>query len=211
MKIAAFSDTHGQHGKLVLPDSPVDVAIFAGDFTAIDGIKEYQSFIKWFDRFPAELKILVAGNHDFICQNRPQLIKDALRKTDIVYLEDQKLTWKGFNFYASPFTPRFNDWAFMKPRTSKELHRHWQNIPEDTDILITHGPAFGILDKTLDGNHVGCELLAVEIPKIKQLKAHIFGHVHEGYGSKDVFHNVACCDHKNTLVNPITYLEIEET
>lgn len=64
------------------------------------------------------------------------------------------------------------------------LHRKWQLIPDSTDVLITYGPPKGIGDEANLGfkcHNVGCIDLLARIHQLS-LKAHIFGHIHEGYG-----------------------------
>lgn len=59
---------------------------------------------------------------------------------------------------------------------------HWDMIPENTDVLITHGPPHGILDQTVRGKlHVGCQELLEAVYRIKP-KLHLFGHIHEARG-----------------------------
>ena len=96
----------------------------------------------------------------------------------------------------SPDQLPFYDWAFNLPR-GKALAKVWAKIPDDTDVLITHGPPYGILDKTERGEHCGCQDLLERI-KVIQLKLHIFGHIHEGYGmfqdESTTFVNGSVCD-----------------
>ena len=80
-----------------------------------------------------------------------------------------------------PITPWFHDWAFNRTR-GRNIRKHWEHIPSDVDVLITHGPPLGILDETMHGECVGCEDLLEKINTVKP-KYHIFGHIHEGYGS----------------------------
>ena len=88
--------------------------------------------------------------------------------------------------YGSPWQPDFNMWAFNLPRNSEEMKGHWDSIPEDTDILITHGPPFGYLDiPGGQGIRVGCEMLRYRIDEIKP-KIHVFGHIH---GSAGYYYN----------------------
>lgn len=114
------------------------------------------------------------------------------------YLIDNNFTVEEFNIWGSPWTPEFYDWHFMKER-GEELREVWQKIPDDTDILVTHGPPFGILDKNKMGEPCGCEELTKAVERIKP-KLHVFGHIHGGYGrmertwtdgSKTIFVNAA--------------------
>jgi len=87
--------------------------------------------------------------------------------------------------WGTPWQPEFYNWAFNLPRQGWELEVHWNQIPEDTEILITHGPPWGHLDtvKSNPTNNIGCELLRKRVDTIKP-KIHVFGHIHTGYGYK---------------------------
>jgi Icc-related predicted phosphoesterase len=105
--------------------------------------------------------------------------------------------------------PTFFDWAFNRDRGAA-IDKHWQLIPKNTDILITHGPPFGVLDKTLRGEAVGCEMLLKKVNKIKP-KLHVFGHIHEGYGMIDkkntTFVNASVLDIRYNLRNEPVIIE----
>jgi Icc-related predicted phosphoesterase len=73
------------------------------------------------------------------------------------------------------------DYAFNRQRGA-EIKAYWDKIPADVDVLITHGPPYGILDKTLFQMHVGCEELRNAVQERIQPKIHAFGHIHEAYG-----------------------------
>jgi hypothetical protein len=105
----------------------------------------------------------------------------------ITYLQDSVLHFASenieiANIYGSPWQPEFHNWAFNLPKNGLELEQKWNDIPDNTDILITHGPAFGYLD-TIMGQYdnLGCELLTKRIKTIKP-KIHVCGHIHSGYG-----------------------------
>ena len=92
--------------------------------------------------------------------------------------------YPGIKIYGSPWQPEFCNWAFNLPRTGLELQEKWENIPKDTDILITHGPPWGHLDVVRGRtDNLGCELLRQRVDEIKP-KIHVFGHIHSGYGYK---------------------------
>jgi Icc-related predicted phosphoesterase len=86
----------------------------------------------------------------------------------------------GLQFWGSPVQPEFLNWAFNKKRGA-EIKRYWDRIPAGIDVLVTHGPPQGILDKTEEGLLVGCEELIGAVHRVHP-KVHIFGHIHEGYG-----------------------------
>lgn len=96
------------------------------------------------------------------------------------YLCDSGVTIDGVNFWGSPITPTFFNWAFNRDR-GRNILKHWEKIPLDTDVLITHGPPYGILDYTMSKMNVGCEELLKKVKLIKP-QYHLFGHIHEAYG-----------------------------
>mgnify|MGYP000651259287 CR=1 FL=1 len=197
MKITLISDTNTKHKQLdsYLPGG--DVLIHAGDFmnSGYDEEDVYD-FLSWFDGIKGyDKKVFIAGNHDRYFQNHPDKVMAILMEEypNLIYLQDNKFGLydldkdKTTNFYGSPWQPYFHNWAFNLPRNGAELLNKWNDIPEDIDILITHGPPWGHLDVTPYGNlNVGCEVLRERIEVIKP-KIHVFGHVHSGYGYK--FHN----------------------
>ena len=166
MRICFFSDTHKLHREIDLPDA--DMYVCAGDISSRGRENEIKDFMEWFSRIKSYLnpiKILILGNHDFLGEEEPS------RFTVI----------DGIKIYGSPIQPTFHDWAFNVDR-GDPIKKYWDAIPEDVDILITHGPPFGILDVTNRGNiHVGCEELIKRTNEIKP-KIHVFGHIHEAYG-----------------------------
>ena len=61
--------------------------------------------------------------------------------------------------------------------------RYWDQIPYGLDVLITHGPPFGILDQVAPGGeHLGCAELLESVEQ-KKPKVHLFGHIHGGAGT----------------------------
>src|SRR5690606_5599340 len=122
-----------------------------------------------------------AGNHDFFFEETDlKKIRRIIRK-EIIYLNDSSIEIKDVKFWGSAITPCFNNWAFNRNRGA-EIKKHWDLILNDTDVLITHGPPFGILDETVYGKRTGCEELLLRVYHVKP-KFHIFGHIHEDYGS----------------------------
>jgi Icc-related predicted phosphoesterase len=189
MKITFISDTHNKH-KQITEDLPGgDLLIHAGDISSMGHKHEIQQFCKWFDSLDNyTVKAFIAGNHDFGFEKEPEMTKDIVGSyKDIVYLQDSFLGYgvdleNYVKIYGSPWQPEFHNWAFNLPKGGSEIERKWNNIPDDTDILITHGPAFGYLD-TIMGQYdnLGCELLTKRIKTIKP-KIHVCGHIHSGYG-----------------------------
>jgi Icc-related predicted phosphoesterase len=180
MKLVCISDTHSLHRRIrEIPDG--DVLIHAGDCLGQGTLENIEDLNDWLGTLPHRHKILIAGNHDWAFQETPEQAQQAL--TNAVYLEDSGVEIEGIRFWGSPWTPTFLDWAFMLER-GEPLQQKWQLIPENTDVLITHGPPRGIGDEANLGfksQNVGCDDLLARIQELA-LKAHIFGHIHEGYG-----------------------------
>ncbi len=207
MKITCISDTHAQHDKLQLKGG--DLLLHSGDImTSGFDIKEVEDFAKWFAKQPYKHKILIAGNHDRILDDEhmkrlgyyledrnEEYSKKLFKEHDIVYLNDGSVVIEGLVIHGSPVQPWFFNWAFNRER-GEEIDEHWQMIPDNTDILLTHGPPMGVGDlvKTRgsvnNGTRVGCDDLRSRLLEI-QPKLHIFGHIHEGYGT-DNLGNTKC-------------------
>lgn len=177
MRIICVSDTHGQHRRLTLP--PGDLLIHAGDGS--NGRPgELEDFIDWLHGLPYDRKIFVPGNMDYAMERDPETYLSLM--SGIYCLIDQSVTLNGLLFHGSPVVPNFVG-VFNRGRGA-EIRRHWNLIPAEVDVLITHGPPSGILDRTSSGLEVGCKDLLATYTKIRP-KVHVFGHVHEGYGEMD--------------------------
>ena len=188
-KITAISDTHTNHDKLneFLPGG--DLLLHAGDTTNRGYLTEIENFAKWFDKIDNyDHKIFIAGNHDFGFQDNLDVVKGMLSgyKT-IEYIQDELLILGEGEYidmlkiWGSPWQPEFYNWAFNLPR-GEALKEKWDMIPQNTDILLVHGPPYGKLDYVRFNNeNVGCQEMMKKIEEIKP-KIVIFGHIHEGYG-----------------------------
>jgi Icc-related predicted phosphoesterase len=189
MKITLISDTHNKHNQITSSLPGGDLLIHAGDISSMGHKHEIQQFCKWFNSLDNyDNKIFIAGNHDFGFQDKSNESKEIIDSYKwINYLQDEEMGLQigdgpMVKIYGSPWQPEFHNWAFNLPRNGWELEQKWNDIPEDTDILITHGPAHGYLD-TVVGRYenLGCELLVNRIKKIKP-KIHVCGHIHTGRG-----------------------------
>jgi Icc-related predicted phosphoesterase len=180
MKITFISDTHTKHTHFTQYLKGGEVIVCCGDITSTGSISELVQFVNWYKLLPYNHKILIAGNHDFVFERKPLAAKDILINTDIIYLEDAEVSIEGIKFYGSPVTPFFFNWAFNRHRGTA-IKKHWNKIPDDTDVLITHGPPHKIHDETTNRIHVGCVDLLKTVNRIKP-KIHAFGHIHEQYG-----------------------------
>ena len=219
MKVTFISDTHSKH-KQITQDLPGgDLLIHAGDFMNSGwGLLEAKDFFNWFDSVSGyDKKVFIAGNHDRVIEDAPVEARVALQNNKtITYLQDEGYALydidkdQSIKIYGSPWQPEFCNWAFNLPRNGKEIKARWDAIPDDTDILITHGPPYGYLD--IPGGkdfHVGCELLRERVDALKP-KIHVFGHIHGSAGyhfnGHTHFINASVLDERYTYMNlPLTF------
>jgi len=191
MKICALSDTHGYHRQVKIP-SGVDLILFAGDISNQGEDHILRDFNVWLGELGVPA-IVVAGNHDLTLDNNYYLAKQVL--SNAIYLEHELVEFNGVKIFGSPYSPKLGWWGFGL--TKDEAEHKWSQLPEDTDIVMSHGPMFGFLDKlNRNGNHVGCKKLRKHIRRVKP-KYLIVGHIHEehGYMPGDTqTYNVSICD-----------------
>lgn len=208
MRLILISDTHGLHRKINVPDG--DALIHAGDFTNMGEFEQVMDFNRWLGELPHVYKFVIAGNHDISFQKNPAVMEPLL--TNAVYLRDSGAVLNGLKIYGSPWSPKFlsnSPWAF---ETTREMRPEiWNKIPDDVNILITHGPPNRILDKTFSGQYAGDEVLAGRLADLPELKLHVFGHIHEGYGHRRIgadFYNASVLDVRYRVANPPFVVEI---
>jgi Icc-related predicted phosphoesterase len=183
MKIWHISDTHGYHDLLSVP-SGVDLVIHSGDAAnyrdPYRNEHEYRTFLIWLESLPIRYKIVVAGNHDSSLERKLITSTQMLNDYGVIYLEDESVHIEDLKIYGSPWTPEFNNWAFNKKRN--KINKIWDMIPEDTDILVTHGPPKGVMDisdahGSREIHFCGCSALKKKVLKLN-LQFHMFGHIH---------------------------------
>jgi len=201
LNITLISDTHGYHRNLKRLEG--EMIIHAGDISSKGTLEEVKDFMDWYQKLNFDYKIFIAGNHDFYFEQASDSEIKALIPDNLIYLNDSGVTINNLNIWGSPIQPFFLNWAFNKKR-GNEIMQHWKLIPDDTDILITHGPPLNILDRTIFGKNVGCEDLLNKTIQIKP-SVHVFGHIHENRGIEDIdetkFINASLLDEKYKLVN----------
>ena len=193
MKLVMISDTHNFHNKMIVPSG--DVIIHAGDATGMGKEWEIRAFIEWYSKLDFDYKIFVPGNHEVVLEYNYEEWSQWFTDAGIDILNENLLTvngmsqydWKEYEYkiYGSPITPQFGNWSYMKARGA-EIKKHWDRIPDCTDILVTHGPPHMILDGVPRFNgyvdFCGCEELANRVLHLEP-KIHVFGHIHEGAGT----------------------------
>ena len=219
MKVTLISDTHTKHRQIEKDLPGGDILIHAGDFMNSGNILyDVEDFCEWFaGQHQYDKKVFIAGNHDRAFEIKPDQVKSILDQfPNIIYLEDEAFglysldTDKSVKIYGSPWQPEFYNWAFNLPRNGDEMKARWDAIPDNTDILVTHGPPHGYLD--VPGGQsirVGCEMLRYRVDEIKP-KIHVFGHIHGSYGhyynGHTHFFNASVLDERYQYTNlPFTF------
>ncbi|MEM6376829.1 MAG: metallophosphatase domain-containing protein [Bacteroidota bacterium] len=200
MKIIFISDTHGLHKQLKLPKG--DVLIHGGDITEFGKAEEVIDFLQWFEAQDFSYKIFIGGNHDIFLDEFPVEFLEMIPE-EVTYLRHNSVDIEGIKIWGSPTTPDMLGWAFGKHR--KDMHDHWRHMPKQMDILLTHTPPMGILDKSSKWQSLGCEALLRKVVETKP-KYHLFGHIHASYGEVEAdgikYANGSNLDSLKGLVNP---------
>lgn len=209
MRIACISDTHCQLEYIPIPEA--DILIHAGDATDLGKLQELIQFNAALGKVKARFKhiLFVPGNHDLLFETDPNFARQIVSNATI--LIDQPITIENRLFYGSPWTPEFRHWAFGGNKN--KLEEMFSHIPEETDILITHGPPGGILDSSSfhGGLPLGSYELLSAIERIKP-KLHVFGHIHGGYGTQQIgttqFVNAAACTERLSPIQSPFVIEV---
>lgn len=203
--ILHLSDTHGQHKNLKsLPEA--DVIVHSGDFTFAGSEEEAYDFMNWFCNLPYKHKIFIAGNHDMCMYGADHI--DGLSR-NVHYLYNNSVVIDGIKFYGIPM--------FMEDCMDGNLDVFINNIPDDTDVLITHMPPKGTCDLANYGKgpeHRGNATLAELLKKLHPT-CHLFGHEHDAYGKtikENVIYSNACVvDSRYNLINNPTIININHS
>lgn len=202
MKILHLSDTHGAHHRLSeLPEA--DVVVHSGDFCMVGEEREALDFLNWFCDLPYRHKIFICGNHD-ACLYGANI--DGL-DSNVHYLCNSGIEIDGLKFYGVPL--------FMEDCVTERQTRNYANIPVDTDVLVTHSPAYGILDLDdgIDGEfiHYGSEEILSRVMSVHPL-AHLFGHIHRQHGLTEqngiIFSNGAIMNEDYSKLNIPNIIEL---
>ena len=195
-----------------MPDA--DVLVHAGDALGRGTLSELDKFCAWLDKQQQYNHIIyIAGNHDG-CLQDPTTSTQARKMVagaGAVYLQDDSVMIDGLKFYGSPWQPEFCNWAFNLPR-GHQLREKWAKIPDDTAVLVTHGPPHMIGDQVPDGRNEGCRDLRTRVDELQQLKLHVYGHIHFSSGLHTFmgkpFVNAAICTERYEPINPPIVVDI---
>ena len=232
--ITHISDTHNKHKKLngKLPGG--DLLIHSGDVSSIGRKHEIEEFIKWFNGIDNYTnKVFIAGNHDLTfdseelfrdksvhfdgrqyfeppVKGKPDWLEDLLAtglNPNVFYLENSFVEIDQLKIWGSPYSATFGyGWGFNVDR-GYDSAQIWNKIPDDTDIVITHGPIYGYCDRASNTyENVGCADLYHRLNELKT-PLHFSGHIHEGYGYKETFwggfaFNGCTCNLRYEALNP---------
>lgn len=212
VRLICISDTHGQHQSLQMP-SEGDVLLVTGDFTALGPIKEVKEFNSWLGSLPYKHNIVIAGNHEKSLDGKSLEDRQKVLSNATV-LHDSFCDVHGLKFYGTPWIQKQGGLLFFPIKTilsqpfprlgirgnglahtfaigDAAITRKWNNIPSDTDVLLTHFPPHSILD----GGVGSYELFENITARVRPL-IHCYGHVHECRGIHErngtTFVNAAC-------------------
>lgn len=167
------------HRDIIVPDG--DLLVHAGDITRNSfSSRAVQDFDSWLEQLPHRWKVVIPGNHDYSLAEPAwrSLIKNA------VLLINDGVELMGLKIWGTPITPV--DHGHFGGTTAAEREAQFRRIPDDTDLLISHGPPYGILDRDPDTEiHQGCRELLNAVKRVR-LRLHMFGHIHCGYGMTQV-------------------------
>lgn len=239
-------DTREVSQPLQLPTPQVDVLLHCGDLTQVGGITSFKKALKMLGSIDAELKLVIAGNHDLELDKtywgaqsnesgQPEDPEDhdlavttmtgpLADAAGVSFLCEgtHSFTLKSgarFTLYVSPYTPAFCDWAFAYEHNQDRFNGPHQvadgvtsiatnPIPDDVDIVMTHGPPRGILDWCPEGN-VGCKNLFQAIRRVKP-RMHCFGHIHEGNGVEIIDWKTHATERNSVRKNDAVHRHFEE-
>lgn len=203
MRLVILSDSHMFMSQVNVPEG--DVLIHCGDALSSGSMAEFESFARLLRLHAPDFEqvFYTPGNHDKCVESMPDLCRSILTEASpkIKMFLHEPYEYGGVKFFGSPYTPRFYNWSFMYDR--KDGERLWSQIPDDTNVLFTHGMPYGVLDSVgftpgVGEERVGCVALSKRVRQIKP-KVYAGGHLHLSGGKQmrigaTTFINAAICD-----------------
>jgi Icc-related predicted phosphoesterase len=209
--LVALSDTHGMHRSMAHPVPEGDILVHAGDFCGRGLAEEVRDFAAWMGSLPHREKLVVPGNHDGPVEEDEAAFREVFAAHGVRLLVGEAVEVAGLRFFGAPYTPTFFDWHFMRDR-GPAIRAEWARIPDDAEVVVTHGPAYGHGDLAPGSRggpprHVGCLELLDRLRAVRP-RLHVFGHIHAGYGATasdelegTTFLNAAICTESYRPVN----------
>lgn len=166
----SFGDAEKVNGALRLPTPKADVVLHCGDLTSVGGPASYKGFLNMLGAIDAELKLVIAGNHDLDLdgqyfdshldedddpdQHRKAvevMTGESAKAAGVTYLEEglNTFTLKNgakFTIYTSPYQPEFCDWAFPYERNEDRFNPAQHVAPDVKCISKNPVPDFPGID-----------------------------------------------------------------
>ncbi|CAF3518152.1 unnamed protein product [Adineta steineri] len=213
LRFVCMSDTHNEIGKISIPDG--DVFVHCGDAVKHrTSARDLRIFNEFVGQLPHKYKLFVSGNH-CVCLNPQQPEQSQKILNNMTYLQDQSIDIEGVRIYGSPWRPkrgcfyRAEAFGYDAKRIREDK---WSKIPEDIDLLLTHGPPYSIRDYNRStGDQLGCPALLDEIVTRIRPRIHLFGHMHSCYGAslyKSEDNEILEGDHMKLNSNNILFINL---
>ena len=185
MRIMATSDLHGNLPDIHEDARSHDVLVIAGDHCPDVPVAQQLAWLdgpfrNWLSKFECHV-IAIAGNHDFVFEKWAVAVRELMLPW--CYLEDRETTYQGVKFYGLPWVPNLSNWAFHAD--DHRLDLYYDQVPNDTDVVISHGPPQFYCDftcPTYGSQHAGAPHVNGMLRRVRP-QAFVCGHIHEGYGT----------------------------
>lgn len=231
-RLVLISDTHTHHD-FTIPEG--DILVHSGDLTYNGKVHEVAREATWLKGIKTSHQfkdiVVIDGNHDWLGERDPGLMRSLIEEAGCIYLDHQAKEIQGLKFFGSGYTPEFCNWSKNVER-GPALARLWAQIPDDTQILVTHGPSKGRLDRVKEPDEsdyhgiygmsirykevqVGCADLRNRISELKDLIVHTYGHIHVWGGQTEkgadgiTYCNASVCNERYEPNNSPIVLDIE--
>jgi Icc-related predicted phosphoesterase len=207
LRILAIADIHGVVSVYewlveLVDEYQVDLLLIAGDLFAADwedGQREQAlQIIPRLKRVAAPC-FYIMGNDDNVALE--------LEDEQIKPLHGRRLSCGTYNVVGYQYTPPFMGKLFVK--SEEEIDEDLQSLEpllEKPTILVTHAPAYGVLDRSYDGEHVGSRALGALLHR-RPVLVHIHGHTHGDFGRDENHFNVAAAGRRRAVVIDLPSLD----
>lgn len=192
IRFVCLSDTHSRPLHVSVPCG--DVLLHAGDFSCSGSAESIADFNAWLQSLPHTYKVVIAGNHEHTFHAAHWPLLHTIHKHNFAYFDAKKLLTAatylensacdvyGYRVWGSPWIRADRPGAFAT-ESEEELEAIYRGWSGPVDILLTHGPAFTVLDCNTEGKYQGSKALARFIDRVRPL-VHVCGHIHEAYGEQ---------------------------
>ena len=205
MDILAAADLHGQYDIYdwlvgVTAGIEPDVVVLAGDLlgapAGFDTIEESQradamTILSILDRI-AQPVLYVMGNDD--------MVELEPKRNGIRSVHNTRVGLGGLSFVGYQYSLPFMGGVFEKPESDilDDLSA-LDPLVDCGTVLITHSPAYGVLDVGVMDLHAGSVSIKDLIERRSPLM-HIHGHIHQEFGICGRHFNVAAGGHKRAVL-----------